>query len=114
MVSIFAVASSKINIDGFFANILEKASNCFSPAENDSPLSLAIESTPFGSAFIKSGVVIFIAAFCHNLIGYIAGWLIGTMVKMPEAKKRTISIEVGMQNAGLATVLAVKHFALIP
>ena len=34
--------------------------------------------------------------------------------KMPEAKKRTISIEVGMQNAGLATVLATKHFAFIP
>ena len=33
---------------------------------------------------------------------------------MTEAKKRTISIEVGMQNAGLATVLATKHFALIP
>lgn len=68
----------------------------------------------FGSTFIKSGVIIFIAAFCHNLIGYIAGWTIGAISKMDEAKKRTISIEVGMQNAGLATVLATKHFALIP
>ncbi|MBQ9244839.1 bile acid:sodium symporter family protein [bacterium] len=68
----------------------------------------------FGSTFIKSGVVIFIAAFLHNLVGYIAGWIIGTITKMSEAKKRTISIEVGMQNAGLATVLATKHFALIP
>ncbi len=68
----------------------------------------------FGSMFIKSGVVIFIAVFCHNLIGYIAGWTIGVLTKMPEAKKRTISIEVGMQNAGLATVLATKHFALLP
>jgi BASS family bile acid:Na+ symporter len=68
----------------------------------------------FGNTFIKSGIVIFIVAFCHNLIGYIAGWLIGVFAKMPEAKKRTISIEVGMQNAGLATVLATKHFALIP
>ena len=68
----------------------------------------------FGNTFIKSGIVIFVVAFCHNLIGYIAGWLIGVFAKMPEAKKRTISIEVGMQNAGLATVLATKHFALIP
>ena len=68
----------------------------------------------FGSTFIKSGIIIFIAAFLHNLIGYIAGWTIGLISKMPEAKKRTISIEVGMQNAGLATVLATKHFALIP
>ena len=68
----------------------------------------------FGATFIKSGIVIFIAAFLHNLFGYIAGWIIGTITKMTEAKKRTISIEVGMQNAGLATVLATKHFALIP
>ena len=68
----------------------------------------------FGAMFIKSGVVIFMAAFCHNFIGYIAGWTIGRIVNMPEAKKRTISIEVGMQNAGLATVLATKHFAAIP
>ena len=68
----------------------------------------------FGAAFIKSSVIIFIAAFCHNLIGYIAGWTIGTAVKMNEAKKRTISIEVGMQNAGLATVLATKHFVMLP
>ena len=68
----------------------------------------------FGTTFIKSGIIIFIAAFLHNLFGYIAGWIIGTITKMTEAKKRTISIEVGMQNAGLATVLATKHFALIP
>ena len=68
----------------------------------------------FGAIFIKSGVIIFVAAFCHNLLGYIAGWLMGVFAKMTEAKKRTISIEVGMQNAGLATVLATKHFALIP
>lgn len=68
----------------------------------------------FGSTFIKSGIVIFIAVFFHNLIGYIAGWTVGLLVNMPEAKKRTISIEVGMQNAGLATVLATKHFAMMP
>lgn len=68
----------------------------------------------FGNTFIKSGIVIFIAAFCHNLLGYISGYIMGVITKMPEAKKRTISIEVGMQNAGLATVLATKHFAFIP
>ena len=68
----------------------------------------------FGASFVKSGIVIFVAAFCHNLLGYIAGWIMGAITKMTEAKKRTISIEVGMQNAGLATVLATKHFASMP
>jgi BASS family bile acid:Na+ symporter len=33
---------------------------------------------------------------------------------MSTAKRRTLSIEVGMQNAGLATVLAGRHFPLLP
>ena len=65
----------------------------------------------FGATFIKSGIVIFIAAFLHNLFGYIAGWIIGTITKMTEAKKRTISIEVGMQNSGLAASLAIIYFS---
>ena len=34
----------------------------------------------------------------------------GKITNMTEAKKRTISIEVGMQNSGLATSLAILHF----
>jgi len=55
-----------------------------------------------GSKFFQSGAVIFIAVLLHNGLGYCAGRLTG----MNTAKKRTISIEVGMQNAGLATNLA--------
>ena len=55
-----------------------------------------------GSKFFESGVVIFVAVLLHNGLGYGAGKLVG----MNTAKKRTISIEVGMQNAGLATNLA--------
>ena len=33
---------------------------------------------------------------------------------MPLPKCRTLSLEVGMQNAGLATVLAARQFALWP
>ena len=38
--------------------------------------------------------------------GYLLGYGAGKLVGMNTAKKRTISIEVGMQNAGLATNLA--------
>ena len=54
IVSIFAVASSNINIAGLWAKILANASSCFCPAEYVSPLSLAISSTPSGSAEINS------------------------------------------------------------
>lgn len=59
-----------------------------------------------GAKFFTSGVIIFVAVFLHNSIGYALGYLAGKVTGMNTAKKRTISIEVGMQNAGLATNLA--------
>lgn len=67
-----------------------------------------------GSAFFRSGAVLFLAVLIHNFGGYLLGYLAGRAVGMNSAKKRTISIEVGMQNAGLATVLATKHFPTLP
>lgn len=67
-----------------------------------------------GSNFVKSGLLIFIAIFLHNSIGYLLGYGVGVLTKMSGPKKRTISIEVGMQNAGLATNLATAHFAALP
>lgn len=67
-----------------------------------------------GQNFFKSGIVIFIAVLLHNGLGYLLGYLVGLCTKMSTAKKRTISIEVGMQNAGLATNLATAHFTATP
>ena len=59
-----------------------------------------------GAKFFESGAVIFVAVLLHNGLGYLLGYGAGKLVGMNTAKKRTISIEVGMQNAGLATNLA--------
>ncbi len=67
-----------------------------------------------GDAFLQSGFLIIIAILLHNSLGYLLGYSIGTLAKFNIAKKRTISIEVGMQNAGLATNLAGKHFPTFP
>lgn len=56
----------------------------------------------------------FAVVFCHNSLGYLLGWTAGRVARFSTAKKRTISIEVGMQNAGLATVLAANFFAAQP
>lgn len=67
---------------------------------------------------IARGLLLFIwtfaVVFCHNSLGYLLGWTSGYLAKFNTAKKRTISIEVGMQNAGLATVLASTFFAVQP
>lgn len=52
----------------------------------------------------------FTVVFCHNAIGYVLGYTIGSIFHFSTPKKRTISIEVGMQNAGLGTNLAMTFF----
>ena len=67
---------------------------------------------------VSRGLILFLWTFavvlCHNSLGYLLGWLAGRVAGFNTAKKRTISIEVGMQNAGLATVLASTFFAAQP
>lgn len=53
---------------------------------------------------------IYIMVFLHNSIGYILGYTAGRLLGFSTAKKRTLSIEVGMQNAGLGTNLAMTFF----
>ncbi len=67
---------------------------------------------------VARGLMLFLWTFavvlCHNTLGYLLGWTAGRLAHFTTAKKRTISIEVGMQNAGLATVLAGTFFAAQP
>lgn len=71
-------------------------------------------SAKYGKDFLHSGWLIMLAVFLHNTLGYITGYLAGVALRFTRPKNRTISIEVGMQNAGLATVLAGKHFPTMP
>jgi len=56
-------------------------------------------------------LIIFLAIFILNAIGLIGGYFAGKLYGFSEDKRRTLSIEVGMQNAGLGAVLALKHFS---
>ncbi len=67
-----------------------------------------------GSHFFRSGLLIFAVIFLHNGLGYLLGYFVGRSARMNGPKCRTLSIEVGMQNAGLATVLAGRHFPALP
>ena len=63
---------------------------------------------------VENGLVLFLLTFgmvfCHNSIGYVLGYSVGRLCQFSTAKKRTLSIEVGMQNAGLGTNLAMTFF----
>ncbi len=55
---------------------------------------------------IKVGALLLIATFIHNLAGYFLGYWSARILKFHERDCRTIALEVGMQNAGLASGLA--------
>ncbi|MBD3674549.1 MAG: bile acid:sodium symporter family protein [Planctomycetaceae bacterium] len=61
------------------------------------------------SDFEFSGVII-IALLALNLIGYLAGYSVGRLAGLDEPMRRALVLEVGMQNAGLGSLLAVKIF----
>ncbi len=63
---------------------------------------------------MTSGLLILVVVILHNLFGYTLGYGAAKLMKMDTTKCRAISIEVGMQNSGLATSLATVHFAQYP
>ena len=60
------------------------------------------------------GLLIVIVVMLHNIGGLTIGYLIGRLLRLATPKRRALSIEVGMQNSGLASSLAVLHFAAYP
>jgi bile acid:Na+ symporter, BASS family len=55
---------------------------------------------------LKVGGLLIVATFIHNLSGFFLGYWSGRLMKFKESDCRTIALEVGMQNAGLASGLA--------
>ena len=53
-----------------------------------------------------TGPLVVLAAVLHNAIGYALGYFGSRWLRLTETECRTVSIEVGMQNGGMATALA--------
>lgn len=62
----------------------------------------------------SAGHIVLIAVMLHNLLGLALGFVVAWVLGLPYAKCTAMSIEVGMQNSGLASSLAVSHFANQP
>ena len=63
---------------------------------------------------LAGGLIIILVVMLHNLCGLSLGYAVGRLLGMSPAKRRAVSIEVGMQNSGLASSLATLHFAAYP
>ena len=56
------------------------------------------------------GMQLFLIVVMVNLIGYLAGWQLAKLYGFEKKLQIALSIEIGMQNAGLGVALALKHF----
>lgn len=55
---------------------------------------------------LTTGAIVFVVVILHNLLGYACGFGLGKLLHMSIPKTKAISVEIGMQNSGLATSLA--------
>ena len=63
---------------------------------------------------MAGGLIIVVVVMLHNICGLSLGYMIGWLLGLSGPKRKAISIEVGMQNSGLASSLATIHFAVYP
>ena len=99
-------------INRFFGKFTEKAVAIL-PSVSTVAICLIIAAVVSHNAekIYTSGVLVFAVVILHNLLGYAGGFGLGKLLKMPSEKVKALSIEVGMQNSGLATSLAGTAFS---
>lgn len=102
-------------VKGLWPKVSEKAT-AYLPAVSSLAIALIVLIVISANAqkLLAGGLLILLVVVLHNLCGLGLGWFIGRMLGLPDAKRRAISIEVGMQNSGLASSLATLHFAAYP
>ena len=62
------------------------------------------------SKLLANGARIAAVVICHNAAGLAMGYLLARVCRLSSPKARAVSIEVGMQNSGLAASLAILYF----
>jgi len=64
--------------------------------------------------FLKGAPALMAALLSVNLLGYAAGYYGGQGLRLSSPMRRALTLEVGMQNAGLGTVMAMNFFSESP
>ena len=67
---------------------------------------IAIIAARSRDRLLAVGPALLIAAMLHNAIGYVLGYWLARAARLDESACRTVAVEVGMQNGGMATGLA--------
>ena len=102
-------------VKGMWPQFTDKATD-YLPAFSSVAIAfiVAIVISATADRLLAGGLLIVVVVMLHNICGFGIGYLTGRLLGLQEAKKRAISIEVGMPNSGLASSLATIHFAAYP
>lgn len=84
----------------------------FLPLTSVTAIALIVAAVVAGNreSLYVSGLLVAVAVIAHNGIGLALGYGLASRLGLSVARRRTIAIEVGMQNSGLAVALARAHF----
>lgn len=98
-------------INKFWGKYTEKVSDVL-PLISVTAITLIVAAVVSHNAerILETGAVVFAVVILHNILGYAVGFALGIILKLPMSKKKALSIEIGMQNSGLATSLAGSAF----
>jgi len=94
-------------INKFFSNLTQKFINIL-PVISVIAICMIVATVVAHNAekIYSCGFLVLSVVILHNILGYLCGFTLGKLLKMPPQKIKAFSIEIGMQNSGLATSLA--------
>ena len=102
-------------INHYFSRFAEKAVDVLPLVSTLAIVAIVGAVVSANAAKIMScGLLVLGVVILHNVTGYALGYGAARLLGMTSTKCRAVSIEVGMQNSGLATSLATVHFAQYP
>ena len=99
-----------------FLSSLTKRATPYLPAFSSVVIALLVGIIVSHNAdrLLTAGLLVVAVVVMHNLLGLGIGFTVGRLLRLQKSKCVALSIEVGMQNSGLASSLAVLHFAAYP
>lgn len=102
-------------INKIFGKYLIKV-NCILPVISVLAISMIVASVISHNSvqILSTSLIVFVVVILHNILGYACGYGVAKLLKLPLSKKKALSIEIGMQNSGLATTLAGTAFPNLP
>jgi bile acid:Na+ symporter, BASS family len=96
----------------FFSKVVERSLTLL-PAISVAAIALIVGAVVGRNVehLATAGWLVLLVVVLHNGLGLILAWTIGGVLNLGQPQRKTVTLEVGMQNSGLAAALATAHIA---